>query len=240
MGSDGEKKEETKLNKIKKALCHIFLEFIESWFMWLPIFYLASTWIVYFHWDISSNSNAFVKFADNTESIFINLIQPQASTFITVSAILIGFYVTTMSVFGTSVSQAVVKISKGGRSKQFIKYSSSALFFAFLLLIFSIALDVMPWLYIKTHLYITVFLWMLFSAIRFAVIIIVMYWLNINSANEAIKREHEERAQLLTAIQHFESFFYKMNDNLDNVIDEINDEAKSQRDEAPPIPKKSN
>lgn len=164
-----------------------------------------------------------------------NVISEQINTLTTVSAVLIGFYVTTMSVFGTSLSSSILKISKSKLVDKFIEYSVTALVSAFIFLLLSIFLNVLPDKLIKVHIYFTLFLFMITAAIRFAFIVILMYRDNIDSADKIIEQDKKERERLLALLSSMETCF-RLNSN-EKQARKIQEIARMQRESAPDIPK---
>lgn len=220
--------------KIKKSISLIGI-FIEKWLQYLPVIYLlfAGTYSC-----LGKRKIIFIEeFIEITNALYMIFNNPdKISTFTMVSAILIGFYVTSMSVFGTSLSHAIIKISKNKLTKKFIYYSVTALSSAFVFLLYSIFSDVMKSTFLRTHLYFTIFIIMIIFAIRFSYIILYMYYYNINQATKVAEEEEAKKKELQAIIKSIESYLkYEKNPLAERKRNELKKEIKRQRKEAPDI-----
>lgn len=213
----------------KESLINITASFIEKWILLVPILYLA--FVLFINQVFSEQASRIFHSFYDTNYIYRMMISPQISTLTTVSAVLIGFYVTTMSVFGTSTSHAASKIADGNKTDQFIRYSCTALGSAFCVLLYSIILPILPWIFAKTHLYIACFLYMIFSAIRFAAVVMVMYSDNINSNKGLLGQNSKELCDLIKRVEDLESYDNRYND----ILGDLDMASTKQMAEAPPL-----
>lgn len=211
---------------------NLISKIIEKWVFCIPIIYLALS-IVYTKPSVEFASHLF-RYFSHSNFIYKNMIYPQISTIITVSAVLIGFYVTSMSVFGTSASYATNKIANGNKTDQFIKYSCVALGTAFVVLLYSVVLPVLPWIFAKTHLYIFCFLFMILAALRFAAVVILMYSININTIGGAMNQQVEVFQELVECIKNVKLQFNQ--EAMASKLNEIDQENKRQLENAPLLP----
>jgi hypothetical protein len=215
------------IRNIKSTITNIIGVIIEKLLLFFPLVY-----IIIVLCDFVGHGQHTDHFA---RLLINNVISVQINTLTTVSAVLIGFYVTTMSVFGTSLSSSILKISKSKLVDKFIEYSVTALVSAFIFLLLSIFLNVLPDKLIKVHIYFALFLFMITAAIRFAFIVILMYRDNIDSANKIIEQDKKERERLLALLSSMETCLrLKSNEKQASKIQEI---ARTQRKSAPEIPK---
>ena len=121
---------------LKSKLISVLESIIEKWLFIIPIFYFI---IIILNYRFSTFQYPLKEyFVQFSTSLSTTIIPKQLNALTTVSAVLIGFYVATMSVFGTSISNAILKISKGNKVRSFIEYSCNALSSAFIFLLYSI------------------------------------------------------------------------------------------------------
>lgn len=93
------------INKIKKSL-NILIEF---YLTKLPLIYLFIAFII--KYSFNKSSIIFIKY--NESELFIDTVlfsSNRLEMLITISVVLIGFYVTIISVFGSGYSQAIVNV----------------------------------------------------------------------------------------------------------------------------------
>jgi len=196
--------------------------FIEDILNVLPYLFLVFSFIL-FYFDIPPLEGAF-------HNLYIFLIEQlftrdRINTLTTVAVVLIGFYVTIMSVFGANYSQAVLKISNSKLSKKFTGYAGQGLVVTFVYFVFTIFYDTVGWKFF-IFIYGFTFLLVISNFIRFAMIILKMYDENINSASEVIAEEQKTRNELITILRQIKDtcntsvtnnsdYFYKLEEKLE-------------------------
>lgn len=154
----------------------------------------------------------------------------------TISVVLIGFYITVISVFGSSYSQAVVIISKNQYSNLFIKYASYAILSAFIYFLLTIFYDVFQWDFF-VFIYTSIFLWLVANFIRFSLIILLMYKENINKASDIVENEEKYKRELFTILKEIKER-YTFNEMQNEIyrFNKIKEISSKQRGEAKDIP----
>lgn len=216
---------------LKSKLISVLESIIEKWLFIIPIFYFI---IIILNYRFSTFQYPLKEyFVQFSTSLSTTIIPKQLNALTTVSAVLIGFYVATMSVFGTSISNAILKISKGNKVRSFIEYSCNALSSAFIFLLYSIFLDAIKNKFFNPDFYFVIFLWMIIAAIRFAALVILMYHDNITNATKVIKNDQNVTDRIVALLTSLETFLrYSNSQNI-----ELMEKIKEQRTKAPDIPK---
>ncbi len=118
----------------------------------------------------------------------------------TIAVVLIGFNVTIMSVFGSSYSKAIVIISQNDGTKDFTSYSKSSLFSSFIFFICTIFSDTLA-VDFFTFIYTSIFIWVITSFVRFTVIVLKMYDVNIKEAAQIAGEEAKEKGELINSLR---------------------------------------
>lgn len=126
--------------------------------------------------------------------------QQRINSLINVSVVLIGFYVTIMSIFGSNSSVAVVAISKANLSHKFTSYIRTALISTFIYLIFTIFYDAIKLEFIIL-LYTINFLWVVVNLIRIAYLSINLYDYNIKQSANIKENEDKNNQEILNLLK---------------------------------------
>ncbi len=212
------------INKIKWGII------IEKWIMKIPIIFAALLFFIYLlSYKILFFNKSYLILSNFLNRLFA---KDRMSTLINISVVLIGFYVTIMSIFGSNVSAAIVKLSENELSENFIKYIKSGLFFAFSYFFLTIFFDVF-----KSNLFIiiytTVFLLVLSSCIRICLISIKLYQYNIENASELSKEAEKNQEQILTLLQEIKDSNQKGKKEKYDKIKMITEKEKRNRKDLP-------
>lgn len=167
-------------------------------------------------------SNKIISSVDN--SLKFMFATNRMSMLSTISVVLIGIYITVVSVFGSSQSVAIVKISKADLGGKFISYAELALISSFIHFIITI------FYYESTlflYIYSIIFVWMITSFIRFVTVIFKMYKDNINSFAKIIEDDEREkrefRNKFFIMYNEIEKLSKKENNNNANKVQSINE-----------------
>ena len=143
-------------------------------------------------------NNHFIKVVCEIEKYFN---KDRLSLICNISFILIGIYATITSVFGVSRNKAVDKLAEKDLTNNFIIIISSAMISAFGVALYIVFAN------FNTNLYIVLLGFIIieiYSLIRFLVLIILMYYHNIDSSidiNNEEKEQHEKLMDILTEIK---------------------------------------
>lgn len=215
--------EENGLLKKLKSGC-----IIEKWILFIPIVFLVLSTILYF----LSFSDSLLK---NCFQIFEQLLktkifsETRVSSLINISVVLIGFYITIMSIFGSNFSTAIVDISEKGLGGKFIAYTKGSLISAFIYFIVTIFFDIFK-LKFFIFIYSAIFLWVITNMIRITYITIKLYGYNINNANEEIKKQNNVNQQMITLLQEIKDLHNRKDDqyyqNLKKTVQKQKENAK--------------
>lgn len=108
---------------------------------------------------------------------------------------LIGVYITVISVFGIGFSKATVLLSESNAVDKFIKYAQVSILSAIILLFSTILHEVISWDN-WSIVYLIIILWATTNFLRFIIITLRMYTINIREANQ-IERKSDELMKTL-------------------------------------------
>ncbi|MDR5659016.1 hypothetical protein RH915_05900 [Serpentinicella sp. ANB-PHB4] len=180
-------KENEKQKKVKHWL-------IEKGISIIPVVFI----MFFFTVKILSNQSELMLNIINHSKLFLNKIfcQETINSLGTISAILIGFNVTIMSVFGTSYSQAVVTISDKKLTSTFTSYAKMSLWSSFIFFLATIFHETVFSFSFSIFIYTFIFLWVLTSFVRFAIIVLRMYEVNIENTSKSSKEKKEESHEI--------------------------------------------
>lgn len=204
---------------------------IEEWILKIPIAFLILSGILF----VLSFTSIFF---NNIFTIFDTFLKNQMFTstrisqLINVSVVLIGFYMTIMSIFGSNPSQAIVNISKGGLSRKFISYIKNSLLSTFIFFIVTIFFDFFTSKFFVL-IYGTIFLWVLMNMIRMTYITIKLYGYNISNANKALAEKNKQKREMLSLLQEIKDLHDK---NSIEYYNNIKESVQKQKENAKDIP----
>ncbi|SET55845.1 hypothetical protein SAMN05660297_02759 [Natronincola peptidivorans] len=205
---------------------------IEKGLRFIPLgFILVAVIIKFFSFQIGSVELFYIgvhKFL--SEIIFT---QTRLEMLSTISVVLIGFNVTIMSVFGSSYSQAIIRISEENLSANFITYSKNSLVASFVFFIITMFFDAIP-LEFFIFIYTTSFLTIIVEFIRFTAVVLKMYEVNIDSASDAVKIQEEERKELIGLLREIKDIYSIQNiqsntDHYDKMKEAMKKEKKTAK-----------
>ncbi|MGP4070665.1 hypothetical protein [Halobacillus sp. B29] len=134
------------------------------------------------------------EFEEELSSILFN--ENKSSLLINISVVLIGFFITVMSVLGTNYSKAVSKLVEDNVSDRFISYSAWALTYAFTFLILSILNTDFSEEGV-TLIYSFLFCALLANAIRFTLIVIEIFRKNISGSCDEVREQDQKEKELI-------------------------------------------
>ncbi|WP_039241035.1 hypothetical protein [Clostridium botulinum] len=211
---------EEKSNTMYKKLNNIFGMLIETIIQYIPLVFLIIITAMYI-----------LPFRNCLDPIFKWLIidiftKERVSSLVNISVILVGFYVTIMSIFGSNSCIAVVEMSKAKLANKFTSYIKKALLSTFIFLIYTIFYDTVKFRFLM-FLYVIIFTWVIANLIRVAYLSIKLYEHNIKKAytiNEEQNKLNKEVLLLLREIKHF----YQLNENKKNFETIKNEGRKSK------------
>lgn len=227
------KKGKEKNEKVEKALNKLIQKTLPR----VSLFFFIITLIIYFfvpkQWGIYDkliNLGSFLR-----EDLFI---ETKSEMLMTISVVLISFYVTVMSVFGASISNAVLEISKNELSDDFMSYAIEAIISTFTHFIVTIFFDVIKGEYF-IYIYTSILLWVIFNFMRFSAVVLKMYENNIINASKISKQERNERKELmkiLIQIKDSQELERVRHDN--SHLEDMIDISEKHRKEAKDLPYK--
>lgn len=179
---------------------------------------------------------AFQEFEKNVDAKLFSTTKIEMLT--TISVVLIGFYITVMSVFGTSYSKSIIEISGANLGKKFIRYSSLSLGYAFLFLVTAVMYDVFSFTF-KSGLLFFLLIAMLTNCARYTIIVMLMYSTNISSAKQNSDICDNQNKEIISLLHKISSSISVNNiTNNQEYIEKLKEKLKQQEDNAPHIPNK--
>ncbi|MFW5794915.1 MAG: hypothetical protein ACOCV1_05485 [Bacillota bacterium] len=228
---------EYKLKPIKIGLKKWFNKFIEKYLNYLGLVFLITTLLLYGF----SNNFSFIRKLEIFIYNFLRfelLVESRVSTLTTISVVLIGFYITVMSVFGTSHSKAIVKISRNDLGEKFMKYANRAIMTTFVYFLATIFFDLLNHR-VLFYFYTSVFIYMITNFIRFSSIVLAIYKENITEASDIMDQEIKEKKQLLRLVREIKDLsFEKNNQDDEERLKKIKEMTEKEKENAPEIPEK--
>jgi len=114
---------------------------------------------------------------------------------VNITFILIGIYATITSVFGSTNSTATSRLAEKGLTLKYIKYIALAILSAFILPLYIIFID-------NKNVYLLIFLlvWLITCLIRFLIIILLMYYYNVETSQKIDKDEYENYNKMMDVL----------------------------------------
>jgi hypothetical protein len=228
---------ESKLKKIKLELKKRFNKFIEKHLNYFGLVFLVITLLLYRF----SNNFSIIKKAEIYIYEFLKLelfIESRVSTLTTISVVLIGFYITVMSVFGTSQSKAIVKISRNNLGDKFMNYANRSIVTTFVYFLATIFFDLLNYR-VLLYFYTSIFIYMITNFIRFSSIVLAMYKENITEASNIMDQEVKEKKQLLKLLREIkDSNSERNNQEGEERLKKMMEKTEKEKENAPEIPKK--
>ena len=179
-----------------KDICEKSFDFtIEFIFpKWLPLVFILSIIILYTLQKYIINLSILINRAN--EFIVTNILKESLlNSLIEIPIVMLGIYITVISVFGIGFSRATVIISKNGLAEKFIKYTQISIISAIVFLIGTITYDLFSsklW----TFLYLDLIIWCFSNFVRFIDITMKMYSINIKEASKEEKNSEEALSAL--------------------------------------------
>ena len=204
---------------------------IEKWIITVPIVFLILSFILY----VLSYINVFLK---NCFIIFQQFLKLQIfsstriSALINISVVLIGFYITIMSIFGSNSSTAIIDISREGLSGKFMSYIKNSLISTFSYFIVTIFFDVFKFEFF-VFIYATIFLWVIVNMIRIIYITIKLYGYNIENANIKIEEQNKRDSEMIKLLQEIKDL---QNKNGIEYYKNLKENVQKQKENAKDIP----
>lgn len=134
------------------------------------------------------------------------LIVPNIGTITTIAAVFIGIYVTVFSVLGSIKANSIIGYLTSDDLKQLLVYSSSALIGSIVMLFYSLLYPVIASNYFRAFFFFLLLIYMLLTAVRFFINILVIYIHDINrliSNIEAEKLEIENNKHVMYLLNKF-------------------------------------
>jgi len=200
----------SKFEKIETAVVNKSSLIIEKY---LPGFAYSVLVICLIGWVgftfVPEDWNIYTKIVETEKKITSTfLTEGKTNMLITVGVFLVGFYVTVMSVLGSSYSAAVVKISEEDLSRKFVRVAVASFFSGFIFLVITVLFDIMSKSTFFTIFYLSLILLVLTEALRFSTIIMNIYYSNIKHASDEVEKKNESEKQLLEILIRMESKLY--------------------------------
>jgi hypothetical protein len=228
---------ESKLKAIKIELKKWFNKFIEKYLNYLGLVFLIITLLLY----AFSNNFSFIRKLEIFIYKFLRfelLVESRVSTLTTISVVLIGFYITVMSVFGTSQSKAIVKISRNNLGDKFMNYANRSIVTTFVYFLATIFFDLLNHR-VLLYFYTSIFIYMITNFIRFSSIVLAMYKENITEASDIMDQEIKEKKQLLKLLREIkDSNSERNNKDGEERLKKMIEKTEKEKENAPEIPEK--
>ena len=226
-----------KIKKIKIKFIKCFNQFIEKYLNYLAFIFLIIIFAIY----VLSIKFSFFQKLEITIYSFINLelfIESRISTLTTISVVLIGFYITVMSIFGTSYSKAIVKISRNDLGNKFMNYANISIFITFIYFLLTIFFDIFN-NKLFLYFYSSIFIYTITNFIRFSSIVLKMYKVNITKASNIIDKELKEKKDLMRILKEIRDLnFEEKSKSSGEEFKNIKEKTKAEKGNAPEIPEK--
>jgi len=134
--------------------------------------------------------------------IFVNesiLTTSLLGSLVEIPILLLGIYITVISVFGIGFSKATVLVAKNNQAKNFIKYAQVAIVSAVLFLMSTILYDLISF-ELWALVYLNILIWCFANFIRFITITMKMYTINIQDADEQAMNSENSATELCRTI----------------------------------------
>jgi hypothetical protein len=203
---------ETRYEKFESFLVNASTGLIEKYFpvlAYILVLICLIIWIVFgFLPDAGIVYHKITSIENEIGKSFLN--KDKTNMLITVGVFLVGFYVTVMSVLGSSYSAAMLKISEEGLSKKFVRCAVIAFFIGFVFLIFTVLYDLLKPNTFFTFFYLALIFSTLTEALRFSIIVMHIYYSNIKHASDEIKNKAQTEEKLMNLLILMES---RLNDS---------------------------
>lgn len=114
-------------------------------------------------------------------------------TITTIAAVLVGIYVTVLSVLESIKINSMIAFLDSHDIKKLIKYIRSALIGAFVMIFYSFLLSAFPSVFVRSFLMFLFLIYMLLTALRFAFIILAIYSHDLNKLIDNLAEEKEDK-----------------------------------------------
>ncbi|SDC57461.1 hypothetical protein [Halanaerobium congolense] len=228
---------ESKLKPIKIGLKKWFNKFIEKYLNYFSLVFLVITLLLY---GLSNNFSIIKKLEFFIYDFlkFELLVESRVSTLTTISVVLIGFYITVMSVFGTSQSKAIVKISRNNLGDKFMNYANRSIVTTFVYFLATIFFDLLNHR-VLLYSYTSIFIYMITNFIRFSSVVLAMYKENITEASDIMDQEIKEKKQLLKLLREIkDSNSERNNQDSEEKLKKMIEKTEKEKENAPEIPEK--
>jgi len=228
---------EFKLKPIKIRLKKWFNKFIEKHLNYFGLVFLVITLLLY---GLSNNFSIIrkIEFFIYDFLKFELLVESRVSTLTTISVVLIGFYITVMSVFGTSQSKAIVKISRNNLGDKFMNYANRSIVTTFIYFLATIFFDLLNHR-VLLYFYTSIFIYMITNFIRFSSIVLAMYKENITEASDIMDQEIKEKKQFLKLLREIKDSNSEINNQEDEErLKKMIEKTEEEKENAPEIPEK--
>jgi len=228
---------EFKLKPIKIRLKKWFNKFIEKHLNYFGLVFLVITLLLY---GLSNNFSIIrkIEFFIYDFLKFELLVESRVSTLTTISVVLIGFYITVMSVFGTSQSKAIVKISRNNLGDKFMNYANRSIVTTFIYFLATIFFDLLNHR-VLLYFYTSIFIYMITNFIRFSSIVLAMYKENITEASDIMDQEIKEKKQLLKLLREIKDSNSEINNqDGEERLKKMIEKTEEEKENAPEIPEK--
>jgi hypothetical protein len=143
-----------------------------------------------------------------------------------------------MSVFGTSQSKAIVKISRNNLGDKFMNYANRSIVTTFVYFLATIFFDLLNYR-VLLYFYTSIFIYMITNFIRFSSIVLAMYKENITEASEIMDQEVKEKKQLLKLLREIkDSNSERNNQDGEERLKKMIEKTEKEKENAPEIPEK--
>jgi hypothetical protein len=113
-------------------------------------------------------------------------------TITTIAAVLLGIYVTVLSVFGSLKINSMIAFLDSHDIKRLIKYIRSAMVAAFIMIFYSFLLPALPNEFTRAFFTFLFLIYMLLTALRFGLVILAIYSHDLNKLINNLSNEKED------------------------------------------------
>lgn len=200
MGSKEEKEEEK--DKVKDKLYSMLEEFFIKYFLWLTLIFLIINKFLL----LSTDKWGFSKFDVYFTTTLSTTLKEQDGTLITIAAVFIGIYFTVFTLLSSMKIESTFSILTKNNFNKLVKYIRNAFIGSFLYLLFSVFSPIVinDWIY--TVIALTMLLYMLLSALRFGMIIYLIFNRDVKKYYDHLEIEKLEKRKMQNLMKRMEQF----------------------------------
>lgn len=199
----------------------------------LPIF----IGLIIIHKIPFDSNSIFTKIVQNIKLFLITylLTKDNTSIFVTFSAVLIAFYIAIISVFGSTRSFAISKISQYELVAEFVNYSRNAIISTFLFFMLTLLWSSLGGNTSFIFLFTGFLFLVLFNLSRFTNIVFKIYEINIKNAHSDEINEQNYRNKLIRTVNEIENSLNTDTLYSKTKIRDMNIKIMDQKNSAPEI-----